>query len=193
MKIVIASHNKGKIKEFKEMLEPLGYFVQGVEALGLDVSKVVEDGDSFEENAIIKAKYVYDQLKIPVLSDDSGLVLNAFPDLLGIYSARYLEGESYQVKNQSLIELYENIDDRSAYFVSALVYYDGEEEVFVGTVKGKIAKEIKGTEGFGYDPIFIPENSNQSFSEMGAFEKSKISHRSIALDQFVAYLKEKEV
>ena len=193
MKIVIASHNLGKIKEFKEMLEPLSYSVVGVEELGLDVSGVIEDGDSFEANALIKAKYVYDLLKIPVLSDDSGLILNAFPELLGIYSARYMEGQAYSVKNQSLLEMYEDVEDRTASFVSSLVYYDGAEHTFTGVTQGHIAREIKGTTGFGYDPIFIPNTHSESYAEMGPIEKAKISHRGLALEKFLTYLRNEEL
>ena len=193
MKIVIASHNLGKIKEFKEMLEPLSYSVVGVEELGLDVSGVIEDGDSFEENALIKAKYVYDLLRIPVLSDDSGLILNAFPDLLGIYSARYLEGQDYSVKNQTIVDMYEHVEDRSASFVSSLVYYDGTAHTFTGVTKGHIARDIKGATGFGYDPIFIPDTHSESYAEMGPVEKAKISHRGLALEKFLAYLRNEEI
>lgn len=193
MEIVIASHNQGKINEFKEILEPLGYLVQGVEALGVDFTKVIEDGDSFEANALIKAKYVYDILKIPVLSDDSGLVLNAFPEILGIYSARYLEGENYEVKNKSILELYQGVTDRSAYFISALVYYDGQVQTFVGEIHGQITKEIKGDKGFGYDPIFIPKGFSESFAEMGPKEKVKISHRGLAMEKFLNFLKDDKI
>lgn len=193
MKIVIASHNLGKIKEFKEILEPLSYSVIGVEGLGIDVSEVVEDGDSFEENALIKAKYVYDLLKIPVLSDDSGLILNAFPDLLGIHSARYLESKDYIIKNKTIVDMYEGIDDRTASFVSSLVYYDGTAHTFTGVTEGHIAREIKGATGFGYDPIFIPNSHSESYAEMGPVEKAKISHRGLALEKFLNYLKEVEI
>lgn len=193
MKIVIASHNLGKIKEFKEILEPLSYSVIGVEELGIDVSEVVEDGDSFEENALIKAKYVYDLLKIPVLSDDSGLILNAFPDLLGIHSARYLEGKDYIIKNKTIVDMYEGIDDRTASFVSSLVYYDGTVHTFTGVTEGHIAREIKGATGFGYDPIFIPNSHSESYAEMGPVEKAKISHRGLALEKFLNYLKEVKI
>lgn len=190
MKIVIASHNKGKIKEFKEILEDLGYEVMGVEALGCDVTQVVENGETFEENALLKAKYVYQQLKIPVLSDDSGLVLDAFPSMLGIHSARYMEDKSYLEKNQSIVDLYKNIENRKASFVSALVYYDGAAHSFLGKVDGKIAEEILGEEGFGYDPIFIPQGHKESFASMGPSKKARISHRGRAIEKFVTYLKE---
>ena len=193
MKIVIASHNPGKIKDFKEILEPLNYKVQGVEELGVDVSKVIEDGNSFEENALIKAKYVYDILKIPVLSDDSGLNIKAFPNLLGIHSARYLEGQSYTVKNQSILKMLNKKEDRSASFVSSLVYYDGKPNFFTGVIHGEIADEIKGDGGFGYDPIFIPYKHSQSFAEMGTIEKGKISHRAIALKKFLDFLEDKSL
>lgn len=193
MRIIVASHNQGKINEFKRMLEPLGYEVLGSQDLGLDVSKVVEDGDSFEENALIKAKFVYDTLKIPALSDDSGLILNAFPELLGLHSARFLEGQPYSAKHRVLLEHYRDVKDRSAYFKTALVYYDGSAKYFTGSIQGLIAHESKGSQGFGYDPIFIPEGRNESFAEMDALEKAKISHRSIAVGKFVNYLKEEKV
>lgn len=192
MEIVIASHNQGKIKEFKDILEPLGYTVSCVEELGCDVSEVIEDGDTFEENAYIKAKYVYEKLKIPVLSDDSGLVLNVFPKMLGIHSARYLEGKPYSEKNKSIVAMYKDVDDRTASFVSALVYFDGDPHTFVGKVDGEIGKEISGDEGFGYDPIFIPKGCKESFAKMGTAKKASLSHRRIALNKFIAYLKEEK-
>lgn len=190
MRIVIASHNQGKINEFEKMLEPLGYSVVGVEELGIDVSKVVEDGDTFKENALIKAKYVYDLLNIPVLSDDSGLMLEAFPDLLGVQTARYLEGQPYSKKHEVLLESYKEIENRSALFETALVFYDGSAHYFTGSVEGSIVKEVRGTQGFGYDPVFVPKGRKESFAEMGPEEKSKISHRSIAVSKFLEYLKE---
>ena len=193
MEIVVASHNQGKIDEFKRILEPLGYEVVGTQDLGLDVSDIVEDGSTFEENALIKAKHVYDLLNIPTLSDDSGLILNAFPELLGLHSARFLQGQPYSAKHKALLKSYLSVKDRTAYFKTALVFYDGSPKYFTGIVQGLIAEESKGAQGFGYDPIFIPEGRSETFAEMGALEKSKISHRSIAVRKFVQYLIEEKL
>lgn len=190
MKLIIASHNEGKIKEFKEVLEPLGYKVFKSNDFDIDISEVIEDGDDFKDNAIIKAKFLYDKLEIPVISDDSGLVLKSFPNLLGVHSARFMENESYSIKNKAVLEKYNQSQDRSAYFKTALVYYNGQAHIFEGIVEGVIANNVLGDNGFGYDPIFIPKGYDHSFAEMTRLEKSKISHRGRAIRKLVRSLKE---
>lgn len=188
MKLLIASTNEGKIKEFQSLLKPFGIEVIGAHAAGFDV-EVEEDQDSFKGNALLKAEHVHKQSQLPVLSDDSGLVLNAFPDLLSVHSARFMADESYENKHEAILKMYESEPDRSAYFETALVLILDKPYFFEGIVKGEIAREPKGDAGFGYDPIFIPEGYDQSFAQLGAVVKDKISHRakaSAALCQFLA-------
>lgn len=193
MKIVLASHNLGKLKEFKDILEPLGYELLAADSLGVNVEDVNEDGETFAENALKKAKYVYEKVHLPVISDDSGLVLKAYPELLSVHSARYMADKPYSEKMKSILSLYDELSDRAAYFQSVLVYYDEKPHYFEGRIDGTISKTIKGQEGFGYDPIFIPNGHEVSFAEMTLEEKQKISHRGIALEKFVKYLKDSKL
>ncbi len=196
MKYVIASGNKGKLKEFQTILKNYSIELVSAKELGIDMDEVIEDGESFEENALIKARYVYEALDAayPVIADDSGLILNAYPDLLAIHSARFMEHASYAEKNQAILDKYqqEQEQDRSASFHTALVLIekDGQEQRFQASIEGSIAQEILGDQGFGYDPIFIPKNYRESFAQMGD-EKDRISHRAQALKKLEAYF-EKE-
>ena len=190
MKLLIASGNQGKIKEFQALLEPFGFEVLAAEAAGYDMN-VIEDQDSFLGNAKIKAMHLYQQAQIPVLADDSGLVLEAFPDLLSVHSARFMANESYTIKNQALLEKYENEANRKAYFETALVLILDKPYYFTGRIQGKIAKEAQGNSGFGYDPIFIPDGYCQTFAELGATVKDKISHRAQATQALYEFLKER--
>ncbi|AMC93470.1 hypothetical protein AOC36_05595 [Erysipelothrix larvae] len=192
MKIVVASHNKGKIKEFNEILGHYGYEVLGVDYVGIDLEHFEETGTTFEENAYLKAKYVFDLCHIPTIADDSGLVLNAFPDILGVYSARFMgEDTPYDIKNNRILELYQTQSDRSSMFVSAISYVTDEtHKIFIGEVKGQIAHSIVGDGGFGYDPIFIPNGFECTYAQLDSDIKNQISHRGIALRKFVEYIKE---
>lgn len=188
MKIRVASHNQGKIKEFKAILEPLGYEVlSGFE--GID--DIEETGSTFEENSFIKAETIYKASNDLVIADDSGLIIDALPDLLGVYSARFEPSLDYYGKNLKLLSLLEGNDHRTARFHSSIALVGpGVSESFSGTIEGNIAQEIKGSEGFGYDPIFIPKGYSESFAEMDASLKNTISHRAIALKKFTDYIKE---
>lgn len=189
MKIRVASHNPGKLKEFKAILEPFGYEV----ILGFDgIDDVEETGLTFEENAFIKAQAIHDASGDLVIADDSGLVIDALPNLLGVYSARFEPSLSYLEKNKLLLEMLKEEENRSARFHSVIALVgEGVHESFAGHVEGKISTEIKGADGFGYDPIFIPNGYSKSFGELAADEKNKISHRAIALQKFIKYIEEK--
>ncbi|CAM3659514.1 RdgB/HAM1 family non-canonical purine NTP pyrophosphatase [Erysipelothrix urinaevulpis] len=190
MKVIVASHNEGKIKEFHSILEPLGFEVLKASDFNVDVSMIEETGTTFAENALIKAKAVYEIIKLPVVSDDSGLNLDAFPELLGVYSARFMENEPYHIKNKTILKKYETESNRKANFESCVVYYDGHAHSFSGIVEGEIVDKIKGEGGFGYDPIFKPSGYSQTFGEMSVIDKDKISHRARALNKFVEFIKE---
>lgn len=188
-KIIIASNNKGKIKEFSEILSPLGYeVIPQSEAVG--EIEAEENGETFAENALIKAQTIYDITDLPVIADDSGLCVAALGGRPGIYSARYApKGEECQ---KLLDEMNDIPDDkRQAYFECAIVMMDGE---FIynasGKCEGKIGYEMRGTNGFGYDPVFV--YGDKTIAEMTADEKNKISHRAKALENLCDILKKKE-
>lgn len=192
MKIAVASNNPGKIKEFKSILEPLGYELLSAKELGVDMSEVIETGGTFAENALLKAEYLFEKTSLLSIADDSGLVINALPDILGVKSARFMgEDTDYSLKNDKILEMLKNKEDRSAYFISVIALCDeNTSETFEGIINGHIAKTILGMNGFGYDPIFIPENYETSFGNMSQEDKNKISHRSRSLKKLMDYFNE---
>ena len=182
MKIVLASGNRNKYREMKESFEPLG-----VELLyGGDFDTVLdvdETGNSYEENAMLKASAWSKALAMPALADDSGLEVMALGGAPGINSARAVEGND-QDRTNWLLSKMENIKDRRASFVSciAVVFPDMKEPlVYEGRCSGTLAPEPLGRGGFGYDPIFIPDGYDKTFSELGDHVKTKISHRALAI------------
>lgn len=184
--IIIASNNQGKIKEFKEIL--VGYQVLSLADIA-DNTKIIEDGNSFDENALIKARTIYQIYHLPVISDDSGLCIIALNLEPGIYSARYYGLNSASERRKKVLELMEGINDRQAYFHCSLVYIDenGIEHLFHGDVYGNIGFKEQGSNGFGYDPIFYIDNG-VSFADLTDEEKNKISHRGIALRKFEEFI-----
>lgn len=190
-KIIIASKNKGKINEIKNFLLPLQYEVFSLlDIPGID--DIPETGSTFEENALLKAKAVYNKVMIPVLSDDSGLMVDYLNGEPGVYSARYAGNNSTDEKNTEL--LLKNLsgvkeNNRKAQFKCIMVFYDGvNERTFEGTCYGRISYEQKGNNGFGYDPVFIPEGYEKTFSELPLEIKNKVSHRVNALRSFVKFI-----
>ena len=198
MKVIIASHNQGKIKEFNEMFVPLDMEVQSL----LDypeLAEVEETGDTFEANARLKAEQIAKELNCIALADDSGLVVPALNGEPGIYSARYSgEPKDDTRNNQKLLARLaeENATDRSAYFVSCIVVAHPEMESLVveGRAHGRILEELRGIDGFGYDPLFYSEEKQSTFAEIPLSEKNKISHRAKAtaklLDLLPSWLEE---
>lgn len=185
MEIVFATNNQKKLKEIKQILEPIGVKVNSLSDLNIDVD-IEETGETFEENALIKARAIHELTGKTVLADDSGLEVFYLDNAPGVYSARFLgEDTEYTVKNQYIIDKLEsaNEDERGARFVTviACVYRGGEEFVVRGEVNGVIAKEQQGVNGFGYDPIFFVESIGKTFANMSDDEKNSISHRGIAL------------
>lgn len=182
MKLILASNNKNKLREFREILEPIGFEVISQSEAGADI-EVEETGSTFEENAYLKCKAIYDIFKIPVISDDSGLEVDALNGAPGIYSARYAEEGKRCARVLSEME---NVPDekRTARFKCSICYIDekGESHIVTGSCEGKIGYEKRGTNGFGYDPIFM--YGDRSFAELSADEKNKVSHRSDALEKF---------
>ena len=183
MKIVLASHNKGKIQEVTDILAPFGI---EVEPIPEDFPEIEEDGDSFEENAKIKARAVCKAIGLPAVGDDSGLVIDALDGFPGIHSARWAgPNVSAHEKNQLLIEKMLPIpeDERGAQFVcvAACVFPDGRELSVRGQCRGTILSEEHGTGGFGYDPIFYLDEFGCSSAALSREQKNAISHRGKAL------------
>ena len=193
MKIVLASRNKHKIGELQALLSK---HVPEVEVLSLDdvgfEGDIVEDGNSFEENALIKARAAASTGYIG-LGDDSGLAVRALDGAPGIYSARYAGGHGDdEANNQLLLKNLEDKTDRSARFICALacVYPDGREDICViGKAEGEIISEYRGEGGFGYDPLFYFPPLGKTFGELSAEEKNRVSHRSDAIRKMAEKLK----
>lgn len=178
--LVVASGNAGKIREIASILSE--YNVVGYKQLGF-TEEIEETGESFYENALIKAKTVSDALGLPALADDSGLCVDALHGAPGIYSARYAGDGSDESNIDKLLLAMKDEKDRSAKFVSAVVLYypDGKIVFAQGETEGEILYERKGTGGFGYDPVFFSKDLNKSFGEASACEKNAVSHRGRAL------------
>ena len=181
--IILASNNKDKVKEVKEILK--GYDIISMKEAGIDVD-IEENGTTFEENALIKARAIMKLTGQITIADDSGLEIDYLNKAPGVYSARFMGHDtSYDIKNKALIQKLEGVkgSDRSGRFVCAIAvcFPDGREIVKRGTMEGLIAEEIKGDNGFGYDPIvYLPEYGKTS-GELAPEEKNKISHRGKAL------------
>jgi len=178
-KLIFASQNSGKIKEVKSILSDNNLEIISLIDLN-DSDDILEDGATFEENAKKKALHVYNKYKIPVLADDSGLSVDQLDGSPGVLSARY-SGENANAERNSR-KLIKVLKDKPAphyaAFICFAVYYDGKEFISAdGEVKGIITIAPKGNSGFGYDPLFIPENYENTMAELGSEEKNKISHR----------------
>ena len=194
-KLVIASHNQGKIRELRDLLDPLGYDL--VTAGDLDLPEPEETGTTFEANAELKALASAKAAGMPALADDSGLAVDGLDGAPGIYSARWAGpqrdfGMAMELVEKALRE--QSPDNRKARFVSVicLAWPDGHTEFFRGEVEGTIVHPARGTQGFGYDPIFQPDGYERTFGEMSAEEKhgwtpgdaAALSHRARAFKLF---------
>ena len=184
MKLVIASNNKGKIREYKQILEPLGYEVFSQSEAGL-ILDVEETGTTFAENSALKARAAFKLCGCAVLADDSGLEIDALDGEPGVYSARYGGLETDDERTALVLKKMKEIPDdkRGAHFTCTIHFIkaDGEEIAVEGKVFGKIAHEPVGENGFGYDPLFLPDGYDCSMAELRPEEKNAISHRGNAL------------
>ena len=192
MKIVLASRNKHKISEWEATL---GKYVEGVEILSLDevgvLGDIEEDGDTFEENALIKARAAAGKGYISI-GEDSGLSVDALGGAPGVYSARYAgEHGNDNANNEKLLSELSGKADRTARFVCTIgcILPDGESHTFRGETEGVIIDAPRGQGGFGYDPLFLYEPSGKTFAELSADEKNAISHRGKAIELFAEFLK----
>lgn len=192
MKIIVATKNQGKIKEIKRIFKDIDVEVITQEEAGISID-VEETGDTFEKNALIKARAVSLLCDDIVMADDSGLCVDALDGRPGVYSARYAgEGATDSEKIQKLLGEMENIKDRQAKFVCsmALIMPDGREFTESGEVRGEIMAEPQGEGGFGYDPVFYSTELGKSFAIASQDEKNSVSHRSRALNAIYRVLRE---
>lgn len=190
MELIFATNNRHKIREINSLLEP-GTKLAGLADVNI-TEEIPEDGETLEENALFKARFVHQRTGMNVFADDTGLEVEALNGAPGVHSARFAgEDKDSSANITKLLGLLEGKDNRKARFrtVIALIYNDGEH-LFEGIVKGRIIKERKGTEGFGYDPVFEAEGYAQTFAEMPLPEKNKISHRARAFESLRKFLSE---
>ncbi len=185
-KIIFATNNEGKMKEIRMILEGMPYEVLSLKDAGVKVD-IDENGTTFEENAMIKAKTIMELTNEIVLADDSGLEVDAMDRQPGIYSARFLgEDTSYEVKNNYILNELKGVPDekRTARFVCAIAcaFPDGRCKTTRGTIEGKIGYKIAGSNGFGYDPIFFIPEFGCTTAQLSPEQKNQISHRAKALN-----------
>lgn len=189
-KLVFATNNEHKLKELRQIL-PSEYLLLGLDDIGCSAD-IPETGDTLEINAAQKSFYIWDKYAVNCFADDTGLEIEALGNEPGVYSARYAGEEKNSEAN--VLKVLQKMDgetNRNARFrcVISLVI-DGKEKQFEGIVAGKILYQRQGGAGFGYDPIFMPDGYNQSFAEMPAEDKNRISHRGRAVNKLVDYLKQ---
>lgn len=187
MKFILASNNKGKFREFRQILEPLGITVTPQAAAGVDV-EVNETGDTFEQNAYLKASAIAALTGIPAVADDSGLCVEALGEAPGVHSARFGGGKAWtdEQKYMYLLEKLKGIQNRRAKFVCCIccAFPQGDVLRARGECPGRILETPAGAGGFGYDPVFAPEGYSESFAQLGETVKNRISHRARALAAF---------
>lgn len=193
-RLIIASNNTGKLREFKELLSPYGFDVISMREAGFN-GEIVEDGDTFEENAHIKARAVFDATGIPTIADDSGLEIDFLNGAPGVYSARYAgEGATDEDRLNKVLDEMHGVEKelRDARFVCSIyfIYAEDDEYSVRGEVNGYIGDKPQGKNGFGYDPIFMV-NDDESMADISEEEKNKISHRAAAFQKLAVILKEK--
>lgn len=193
MKLVLATKNSGKVVEFRRLLDELG--AKELEVVGLDafpeIGDIEETGSTFEENSLLKARTISKLTGLPALADDSGICVDALGGAPGLYSARY-SGSGDAANNAKLLEALKDIPDseRTAYFICVAAYVrpDGFEHIEEGRFYGKIAHQVIGSGGFGYDPLFVPDGLNCTSAELSAAEKDAISHRGKAMRAIAPYI-----
>ena len=187
--LILATHNDHKAKEFRDILPQ--YSVQTLADLGHD-NEIKETATSLEGNSFIKAENVFKRYGHVVISDDSGLEVDALNGAPGVYSARYAgDPRNDQRNTEKLLDELQGASNRKAQFRTVITLMNTENSFqFEGIVKGTIAKSPRGEAGFGYDPVFIPEGVQQTFAELAAYEKNKISHRANAIEKLLHFLNE---
>ncbi|WP_162086645.1 RdgB/HAM1 family non-canonical purine NTP pyrophosphatase [Chryseobacterium aquaeductus] len=190
MELLVATQNVHKKEEIQQILGDQ-FTVKSLTDYDIH-EEIIEDGDSFNANALIKAKYCFEKTGIPSLGDDSGLVVESLDGRPGIFSARYAGDHDFAKNINKVLSEMDSIENRKAYFITVLCYYDENgAQYFDGRAHGNLLTENKGHKGFGYDPIFVPEGYEMTFAEMNPEDKNQISHRKQALDLFLDFLKVK--
>ena len=193
MKFLVATNNQGKLKEFNQILGELGIECVSLRDMGI-TADVEETGTTFLENALLKAKEIYKIAKIPTISDDSGLMVDALDGAPGVYSARYGGEPSDDNKNMDkLLANLKDVPNRTARFKSVIAAVFSENDILVseGECEGVIIDEKRGNNGFGYDPIFYVKSFEKTFAEMTDDEKNSFSHRGNAIRNLKEQLKSK--
>jgi len=188
--IIFASKNEGKIKEVRHILNGINAEILSLNDVGY-TDDIPETADTFEGNAKIKAEAIYNKFKIPTIADDSGILALQLENEPGVYSARYAgENASDGENNYKLLEKLKSFPEpHKGKFICAAVYYFGADYfVALGEIAGSIIKEPRGTNGFGYDPLFLPDGYDKTMAELPAEIKNKISHRFKAFNQLKKYL-----
>ena len=193
MKVVIATHNRDKMKEIQGAISDLGWEVISLYDFP-KIGEIEENGKTLEENALIKAREVFEKTGLPAISDDTGLEVDALDGAPGVYTARYAgENCSYSDNVNKMLKDMNKVPmpNRGAKFKTVMVFKDENKELIVeGIVKGRISREIRGEDGFGYDPIFYVPGYNKTFAEITMIEKNKISHRGNAINKLIESIKE---
>lgn len=191
MELVFATNNAHKLEEVQQMVGDK-FVLKSLADIGCD-DDIPETGVTFQENAQQKTDYLFQKYQVDCFGDDSGLEIDALNGEPGVYSARYSGSRDMEKNIDLVLEKLQGEEKRSARFKTVIsLFLDGEQHFFEGTVEGRIIASRTGTEGFGYDPIFIPEGYDQTFAEMSLEEKNKISHRSQAVAKLVGFLNSNE-
>lgn len=191
IELVFATNNKNKLREAEAIL-PSSILLLNLDDAGID-EDIPETEKTFSGNALLKARHVKNQSEFNCFADDSGLEVMALNGAPGVFSARYAGDDGNSQNNiQKLLEEMKGKTDRTARFVTVIaLILDQEEFLFEGSIEGEITQEPKGSSGFGYDPVFVPQGHQQTFAEMSPSEKNRISHRAIALEKMSNFLKER--
>lgn len=192
-KLFIASNNAHKIDEIRDILKRNGVEIEVLCPKDMGYTEEPEeDGKTFADNAYIKARYYHDLSGMPTIADDSGICIDYLCGLPGIHSARFLPDLNYDEKCDFLIELMKDIENRNARFIDCMCYIDSKDDVhfYTGVNEGQIADHKAGSEGFGYDPIFLIPEFNKTEAELGNAFKDENSHRAKALKKWIADAKE---
>jgi XTP/dITP diphosphohydrolase len=191
MELVFASSNQNKVAEIQKLI---GNKIKLLSLKDINCTEeIAETGKTFHENALIKARYIFDNFKYNCFGDDSGLEVEALNNAPGVYSARYAGEPKNDANNtQKLLKELASKNNRNACFKTVIaLIIDGKEQFFEGEIKGRIALQPIGDGGFGYDPVFIPNGYDRTFAQMSLDEKNSISHRAIAVRELVDYLNNK--
>ena len=194
-KVVFATGNKGKLKEVIDIFSDTKIQIIPMDELG-NIPEIEEDGLTFEDNALIKARFVFSEYGLPTIADDSGLSIEQLGGKPGVLSARYAgEGCTFNDNNIKVLKELEGLPEpHRAQFISCAIYFNGRSlQTTIGKLPGKIIHDFRGSNGFGYDPIFVPEGYETTLAEMTLQEKNKISHRAKAFNQLKEILLTSEV